>query len=177
MSRSDCFNDLQARDLKPWLLEIKRLLKPGGILVMCDMEMAVWMRDGSDPWMHIPTLCMYTDAVHQALLQQGINVANQPLVGSMLRDIGGFSEVEDTVTSVPVGTWDTDWLQQEIGIMARDNIMLALVACHPLWHRLGKSQEEIDKLAQAAHEELLNPNYELFERIFYVFARKEELPA
>lgn len=155
---------------------MKRLLKPGGILLMCDLEMAVWMRDGSDPWYHIPTLCQYTDAVHHALLLQGINVANQPLVGSMLRDVGGFSEVEDTVTSVPVGTWDPDEIQLQIGTLCRDNIMSALYATHPLWHRLGKTQDEIAQLVQTARTELFNPDLQLFERIFFVFARKEGIP-
>ena len=157
-----------------WLREMRRLLRPGGILIACDMEMAVWNRDGSDPWYTIPTMCQYTDTVHRALLQQGINTANMPLVGSWLREMGGFSEVDDTVTSVPVGTWDDDWLQQEIGAMARDNIVQVLYSTHPLWRRLGKSQEETDKLVEQARAELFDPNFQLFERVFFVFARKAE---
>lgn len=159
---------------------MRRLLKPGGMLLLCDMEMAAWMRDNSDPWLYIPTICQYTDCVHTQLLAQGIDLTFMPCVGGWLREIGGFDIVEDTVTSVPVGPWDADEAQQEIGAMARDNIMSALYSCHPLMTRLGKSQAEIDQLIAQARRELYEMNLELFERVFYVYARKslvEDAPA
>jgi len=163
---------MQTRDYKFWLIEMRRLLKPGGMLLLCDMEMAAWARDGVDPWLRIPTICKYTDCVHSQLLAQGIDLTFMPFLGTWLREIGGFDVVEDTVTSVPVGPWDTDELQREIGAMARDNIMSALYSCHPLMARLGKTQEEIDQLAAQARRELYEMNLELFERVFYVYARK-----
>lgn len=155
---------------------MKRLLKPGGILITIDLEMAVWMRDGSDPWRSVPTICSYTERVHNSLQEQGIELAYMPLIGTWLREMGGFSEVEDTVTSIPVGPWDDDEIQREIGTMARDNIMSALYSTHPLWLRAGKSLEEVEEIVAKARAELYNPNAELFERVFYVFARKEEVP-
>ena len=163
----------KTRDFQFWLREMKRLLKPGGILIICDMEMAVWMRDASDPWFRIPTMCQYTDCVHSSLLSQGIDLTHMPFVGTWLREIGGFSIVDDTVTAVPVGAWEPDELQKEIGAMARDNIMSALYSTHPLWSRLGKTPQEIEQLAASARHELYDFNHEMFERVFYVFARKE----
>ncbi|KLO07900.1 hypothetical protein SCHPADRAFT_836007 [Schizopora paradoxa] len=160
------------RDFKFWLKEMRRLLKPGGMLLLCDMEMAAWMADGSDPVLHIPTICKYTDCVDSQLRAQGIDLVSMPCVGGWLRELGGFDVVEDTVTSVPVGPWDTDELQQEIGAMARDNIMGALYSCHPLMARLGRSQAEIDELITEARRELYEKNLQLFERVFYVYARK-----
>ena len=101
---------------------MRRLLKPGGILIIIDLEMAIWNRDGSDPWQNIPTMCTYTDRMYKGLLAQGINLSEMPLVGGWLRELGGFSEVDDTVTSIPVGDWEADELQKEIGTMMRDNI-------------------------------------------------------
>lgn len=98
------------------------------------------------------------------------------MVGTWLREMGGFSEVEDTVTCIPVGDWEEDELQKEIGIMDRDNIMLALISTHPLWFRAGKTQEEIDKFLTAARAELYESNAELFQRMFYTFARKDAAP-
>ena len=154
---------------------MRRLLKPGGMLLLCDMEMAAWMADGSDPVLHIPTICKYTDCVDSQLRAQGIELISMPCVGGWLRELGGFDVVEDTVTSVPVGPWDTDELQQEIGAMARDNIMGALYSCHPLMARLGRSQAEIDELITEARRELYEKNLPLFERVFYVYARKSLL--
>lgn len=152
---------------------MKRLLKPGGILIIYDLEMALWLRNGTNPWSTIPTICSYTDCVNRVLLGQGIDLSNMPMTGQWLREIGGFTDIDDTIISIPVGDWvQDDEYQREIGIMARDNVMNALIAVHPLWHRMGKSQEEIDKLASAARHELLEMNLELFERLFFVFARR-----
>lgn len=153
-----------------------RLLKPGGILIVIDLEMAVWMRDGSDPWRSVPTLCSYTDRVHKELKSQGIDTENMPLVGTWLRELGGFSDIDDTVTCVPVGGWDTsDEFQRELGELARDNIVLALIATHPLLRRSGKTPEETEALAAKGREEL-HSGVHMFERLFYCFARKEEVP-
>lgn len=154
---------------------MRRLLKPGGMLLLCDMEMAAWVRDGSDPWRHIPTICQYTDCVHTQLLAQGINLTYMPYVGLWLREMGGFDVVEDTVTSVPVGPWDEeDELQKEIGAMARDNIMSVLYSCTPLMTRLGKTPAEIDALVAEGRRELYEKDLQLFERVFHVFARKAQ---
>lgn len=155
---------------------MKRLLKPGGILLIIDLEMAVWVRDGSDPWQTIPMLTKYAERVIKSLHAQGIDTSSMPLVGSWLREMGGFAEVDDTVTCIPVGDWETDELQKEIGVMARDNVMAALFSTHPLWRRAGTTQEEMDRIATAAQAELYDLNAELFQRIFCVFARKEEQP-
>ncbi|KAL5487577.1 hypothetical protein ACEPAI_5685 [Sanghuangporus weigelae] len=163
-----------SRDFKFWLREMKRLLKPNGILIVTDLEMALWMRDGSDPRARIPSVWEYTTQMAQGLYSQGIDLRNMSMVGTWLREMGGFSEIEDTVTCIPIGEWEEDELQREIGIMARDNVMLALISTHPLWHRAGKTQEEIDRFMSAARTELYEPNAELFERMFYTFARKEE---
>lgn len=113
----------QTRDFRAWLLEMKRLLKPGGIIIIIDLEMAIWNRDGSDPWSNAPTMCSYVDRVFKGLASQGIDLTGMPLTGTWLREMDGFAEVEDTVTSIPVGDWEADELQKEIGIMARDNIV------------------------------------------------------
>lgn len=151
---------------------MKRLLKPGGILIIIDLEMAIWNRDGSDPWLNLPTMCSYTERVFKGLLSQGIDLSGMPLTGTWLREMGGFSDVEDTVTSIPVGDWEQDELQKEIGIMMRDNILSVLFSTHPLWRRAGKSPEEIERLVESARQELLG-GYQIFTRLFYTFARKE----
>ncbi|EJD01670.1 uncharacterized protein FOMMEDRAFT_158822 [Fomitiporia mediterranea MF3/22] len=165
-----------SRDFKGWLREMRRLLKPGGILIIIDMEMAVWLRDGSDPYNVIPSIWEYTARMCEGLYAQGIDLRDMNMTGTWLREMGGFSQVEDTVTSCPVGDWEEDELQKEIGTMARENIMSALIATHPLWYRAGKTQEEIDQFITAARAELYESNAELFERLFYTFARKEEMP-
>ncbi|KAI5117560.1 hypothetical protein M0805_004473 [Coniferiporia weirii] len=163
-------------DFKSWLVEMKRLLRPGGVLVIIDLEMALWNCDGSDPWRTVPTICRYAERMYKALFVQGIDLRNMSLVGTWLRELGGFSEVDDTVTGLPVGDWDSsDEVQREIGIMVRDNITSALISTHPLWRRAGISQEELDHIVVAAHAELLDPSHRLFQRLFYTFARKEEL--
>ena len=153
---------------------MKRLLKPGGILIVYDLEMALWLRDGTNPWDIIPTVSSYTDCVHRALLNQGIDLSKMSMVGEWLREMGGFTNVDDVVISIPVGEWLEDEYQRELGAMARDNVVSAFVAVHPLWHRLGKTQEEIDKMYSVARHEVIEKNLELFERLFYVFARRTE---
>jgi hypothetical protein len=136
--------------------------------------MALWLRDGTNPWNSVPTVCQYTDCVHRALLAQGIDLSKMSMVGEWLREMGGFTDVDDVVISIPVGEWLEDEFQRELGAMSRDNVLNAFIAVHPLWHRLGKSQEEIDKMYSAACREVIEKNLELFERLFYVFARRTE---
>lgn len=164
--------EYQTRDFKSWLLDMKRLLKPGGILIIIDLEMAIWNRDGSDPWANVPVMCSYVERVFKGLLSQGIDLTGMPLTGTWLREMGGFSEVDDTVTSIPVGDWESDELQKEIGIMARDNIVSVLFSTHPLWRRAGKTPEEIEQICEAARNELFS-GHKIFTRMFYTFARKE----
>ena len=54
--------------------------------------------------------------------------------------------------------------------------MHALLSTHPLWYRAGKSQQEVEYFFSAAQSELYDSGYNLFERLYYTFARKEELP-
>lgn len=138
--------------------------------------MALWMRNGTDPYDAIPAVWEHVNHVYRELCTQGIDVNGMPLVGTWLRELGGFSEIEDTVTSIPVGDWEDDELQKEIGIMARDNIMHAFLSTHPLWYRAGKTQQEVEHFFAAARSELYDNGNDLFERLYYTFARKEELP-
>lgn len=48
-----------------------------------------------------------------------------------------------------------------------------LFSTHPLWRRAGKSPEEIEQLVEAARMELFS-GHQIFTRMFYTFARKEE---
>lgn len=154
---------------------MRRLLKPGGILILYDMEMSAWMRDGSDARLHAPALCSFTEGIVKCLAADGIPIAHLPLVGTYLREIGGFTDIDDLVMSVPMGTWDTESeLQVELGEMVRDNAMGALYSTTPLMRRAGKTAEEVEQLLVQARYELYEKNLELFERVFYVFARKEE---
>lgn len=153
---------------------MKRLLKPGGILVIYDLEMALWMRDGTNPWDSIPTVCFFTDCVNRVLLGQGIDVSKMPLTGQWIREIGGFTDIDDLVISIPIGEWvRDDEYQRELGAMARDNIYSATFAIQPMLHRMGKTQEEIEQLSESSRLELYS-GMELFERLFYVFARRTE---
>ncbi|THH07181.1 hypothetical protein EW145_g3560 [Phellinidium pouzarii] len=161
-------------DYKFWLREWKRLLRPGGILVAEDLEMATWNCDGSDPWQSTPMVCQFVDRMHMSLLAQGIDNSCTELVGSWLHEIGGFSEIDNTVTSIPIGGWDTDELQQEIGNMARDNFVSALLTVSPHFRRAGTSQEQIDEMLVQARAELSDSDNIIFQRLFYTFARKEE---
>ena len=152
------------------------MLKPGGILVLYDMEMACWMRDGTDACKCAPALWEFTHGIVRSLNAEGIPIANLPLVGTYLRQLGGFTDVDDLVMSVPIGTWDTDSEERiNLGQMVRDNCASALYAAIPLLRRDGKTQEDVDSLLSDARYELYEKNLEMFERIFYVFARKEEL--
>ena len=168
---------MQSRDFKFLLKEMRRLLRPGGILVLYDMEMASWMRDGTDPWKSAPALCTFTQGIVKSLTADGIPIANLPLVGTYLRELGGFTDIDDLVMCVSIGNWDTESeLQIELGQMVRDNCANALYATTPLLRRTGKTPEEVEKLLADARHELYEKNLEMFERIFYVFARKEEVP-
>ena len=153
---------------------MKRLLKPGGILIVVDLEMAAWSRNGTDPLEFCPSIWEYTELICAELLSQGVDIRKMHMVGEWLRELGGFSIVQETETSIPIGDWEEDELQKEIGRVARENIVRVLPSTHPLWIRAGKTQQEIETFMTKAHEELFNPNAQLFERLFYTFARKEE---
>ncbi|TDL30019.1 hypothetical protein BD410DRAFT_811410 [Rickenella mellea] len=160
------------RNFKEWLSEFKRLLRPNGLLIIRDLEIGSWMADGSDRDQFIPALMEHINCVKVSVLSQGIDLDMLPLIGSWLRDLDGFDDVDDTVTSIPVGDWETEVLQKEIGTMARDNIMSVLYSVHPLHRRIGKSAEEIEQLMQSARFELYDKGLRLFERMFCVVARR-----
>lgn len=164
---------LQTKDYRTWLAEFKRLLAPGGLLITYDIEMMVHMRDGSDPRVHMPVVLSYIDCMNASLHAQGIGIEHLPHVGTWLREMGGFEDIGATVTSLPLGDWDPDWLQQEIGTLLRDNMMATLYSVHPLFCREGKTAEEVDRLVQTARAELYSPSLQCFGRMFYVTARRQ----
>ena len=134
---------------------MKRLLKPGGILIVVDLEMAAWSRNGTDPLEFCPSIWEYTELICAELLSQGVDIRKMHMVGEWLRELGGFSIVQETETSIPIGDWEEDELQKEIGRVARENIVRVLPSTHPLWIRAGKTQQEIETFTTRAHEDEL----------------------
>ena len=154
------------------MAEFKRLLRPGGLLLLVDLEMRAWMCDGTHPRYSCPALDGFSDCVEVGLQGQGIDLSKMPLRGTWLRELGGFVDIQDTVTSIPVGDWETRPDQKEIGTIARDNIMSVLYSVHPLYQRLGKTLMEVERLIQEARVELYEKNLQLFERMLYVVATR-----
>lgn len=134
--------------------------------------MALWLRDGSDMRDHCPCMSTFTNFLNEHLMSQGIPILQMPLIGSWLRELGGFGDIDDTVTCFPMGDWDPDWDIPGFGEMAITNIESAFYSIIPLYRRLGMSITETEQMIAGAIKELNNPAHQLFERAYQVIARK-----
>ena len=135
------------------LLTIKRALKPGGWIEMCDLDCHPVSDDGSLP--DPSQTAAFMNHVHEAGLKVGLDTHASGKFAGLARD-AGFEDVTSEEFDLPVGGWPKDARLKQAGMFMmvtfRDG--LQAIGMGLLTRMLGWSAQEVELFLVGVRKEL-----------------------
>ena len=102
------FNRQQIHDYPHFLLELTRILRPGGDLILIEFDLRP-IADGKFTSAHaksgIPGWCALAEEIERALTLSGVDVTVPRRMGNIVHDLGRYGQVFQQHADIPVGFW------------------------------------------------------------------------
>ncbi|KAK0238947.1 S-adenosyl-L-methionine-dependent methyltransferase [Armillaria nabsnona] len=146
---------MTVRDYGEIIQEVKRILRPGGMLVSGE-----WGQHPSfhpsynlDPASQTPSLSHFFQVLHRALTRRGI----LPVAGDVharLQSAGGFADITPQIHYLPIGPWSNDHVMQRIGKAFRTVLSRYMDSVRSIILDLGMNESDLDHLYADARAEV-----------------------
>jgi len=162
----------QIWDLPNLLVDVRRILRQGGVFLFGEIEFAVF--DGNGHPVTAPGINNLYAAFMRAIEVQGIrtNAANE--IDGWLANVNGFGSVTHQTHQFPVGgTWLPAGQLKEVGKLMCQNLQRLGVSIKPVLRHAGLSEAQVDALVDAHRQELCNPALRLYGKYHTVWAVSE----
>lgn len=167
--------DLQFRDYRAFLPEIRRVLRPGGLFLFCELELEIF--DASDPQLvrpatNAPGLTRFTRITRREFERQGISVRAPTQMPAWLDAIGGFHPSMRDMRAFPNGPWHPHALMHDVGLMGARAWKASTFSLRPMLHTFGTSLQDCEALTEAVLRDLKDPNVQTITKYRMVWARR-----
>ncbi|PVI06256.1 S-adenosyl-L-methionine-dependent methyltransferase [Periconia macrospinosa] len=162
---------IKSRRWESYVLDMRRLLKPGGWLEMMEYYPNIQSDSGllSDRSALTQWWNNYVDAMERC--------NRSPRIGQRLKSLmmeAGLRNVYGTRVSVPIGEWPSDATRASIGrdMIGMVGALLTSLAIWPFTEKLGWTVEQVKALTDAAQRELRDPRLKLYMPVYYAYGRR-----
>lgn len=169
----------QIPNYRAFMLEIKRILKPGGLFLWTNSEPNIYLASRTNPSDSIPACVQMQKYCAHILARRNIQISLLPQFPALVKQIGGFksdsSGMRHAVICVPNGVWDRkNWTQREIGEKSLQIILSSLSSAEPIFAReIGLSEEQFSELSRTVLNELSDPDVHTFHHYHTFYAIRE----
>ncbi|EPQ56000.1 hypothetical protein GLOTRDRAFT_41165, partial [Gloeophyllum trabeum ATCC 11539] len=137
------------------ILEVARILRPGGLFISGEFINRPAIQDGSDPWIRCPRTCEFIELTARALALRGICVDLARTIPIWLRQTEQFYDIYSNTYRLPIGEWHPSPGQRRLGKKARKIFVGFAHAVRPLLERSGlRSPPEIRRMIAGYTHEL-----------------------
>jgi SAM-dependent methyltransferase len=170
-----CFPNLQFRDYRAFLPEIRRVLRPGGLFLFCENELEVY--DASDPQLvrpatNAPGLARFARLTRRELERQGVSARAPTQMPAWLDAAGGFHPPMHDMRAIPNGPWHPHALMHDVGLMAARVWKATTFSLRPMLLSFGTPPQDCEALTQAVLRDLQNPDVQTITKFHMVWARR-----
>ncbi|KAL7422793.1 hypothetical protein Q5752_002089 [Cryptotrichosporon argae] len=131
---------LGIHDYPALLTECARVLRPGGYLLLREIEYAAAFLDGADPGERAPAVA--TATFRNALVERGLNHWGGYGLDDLAAGVRGIDIVAAQRHSVPLGMWSTDPTLRRHGAMSRQILRLLADSTRVMFHDHGVAEPE-----------------------------------
>lgn len=158
------------------MVEIKRILKPGGIFLFGEIELACFGADGRSSGEMAPGVNALYSYFKRAVEAQGISVNGTRDIDSWIEAAGGFQKPVHQTVLYPIGG---HWLSpkestaKEVGRLMLQNVQRLGASMKPVLLHYGVGQPQVDALVDSHQRDLVNPNVRLYHKYHMVYAIRQ----
>ncbi|CAE6507572.1 unnamed protein product [Rhizoctonia solani] len=189
---------LHVKDFDRLVFDLHRVLKPGGLVTICEVENYIFEVDES-PYSNIccrtaPNVARGVDAIRAAVNYQGVDIDCIYELETWLQPKSyfwtktgdkygipsahcekasrGFCDIQKQVVLLPIGTWHPDPAVQRAGEIVARTFSLAWRQTDATMFEAGISREEAEEICTKAIEELTRMDLPLLGKYIMVYATR-----
>jgi len=159
------------KDWPGFLQECYKALKPGGRIEISEIQTQFSCDDGS---LKPDANCLkWAAQFHEIAQTLSLDFDQMPKMPAWVKG-AGFTDMEETVEIVPIGTWTKSRRLKEIGkyylvhfLIGAEHYSMALFTRHAGWR-----PEEVQVLLAQVRSEVLSNKFHLYTKCFFVTAQK-----
>ncbi|KAG9017514.1 Ubiquitin-conjugating enzyme E2 2 [Tulasnella sp. 427] len=168
----------QIRDIPSLLEEVKRVLRPGGIFMFGEIELACYDVNGRSSALETtPGISALYAAFRRAVETQRINLDSVKAIDTWIENVGGFAKPVHETHLFPLGG---QWLSpnhatlKDVGRGMHVNFLKLGESMKPVLLRSGMTQGQVDALVDAQHRDMHNPSIRVLHK-YHAFVGSREL--
>lgn len=132
------------------LCEVARVLRPEGMFLACEWGVATIR--GEDPAHVTPNTYRFFQILNYCLTHLGIHPV-APYLGGLLRQVGSFTDIQDTTHLVPVGEGHDDPEDENIGRVFLQVMLAYVESMRVVMEKAGEDVDAVDGLVRGLIEE------------------------
>jgi len=165
----------QIHDYSRLILEIARLLRPGGLVLLIEPDF-VPIVDGK-PAIGLPNTGLHGwltlwETYRACLKRQGIDATVPQRLAELLAATEAFENIVAQSSEIPVGVWPSDLNLLTMGQLQWMDYELLFPALKPLLLSAGVSEAKVERIIADAQHDLYHPSISISTHLHIVYASK-----
>jgi hypothetical protein len=135
------------------LSEVSRVLRPGGLLLLCEWAHSVFFQPLS--MATFPAISRYYATIDQRMRSEGIAELVPDLIPNLLQQTNAFEACIRVQRHVmPIGSWHSDPHLRHLGERFREPFMTWMESMRPFLRQGGYSNDQINSLIHDCEDEM-----------------------